>query len=149
MPLPPSHGKVRVALAVPRSAILSIAPLPLLSDAAASAPITWQPTLTALLSALPSLRCYGSLAWQHVTGLRYISDTSDLDLFAECNDAAHADIVAGTLLGVAATAYPSLDGEIAAPDGTAVQWREWGSGAALVMVKSRQARLEYRHKLFA
>lgn len=148
VPLPPSHGKARIALSVPRSAILSSAPPPLLSDAASAAPVAWQPTIAALLIALPILRCYGSLAWQHLTGLPYISDTSDLDLFAECRNAADADVVATALQAIAPTACPGLDGELAGPDGAAVQWREWGSGATMVVVKSADARLEHRENVF-
>lgn len=149
VPLPPSQGKARVALSVPRSAILSSSPPPLLSDAARAAPIDWQPTIAALLIALPTLRCFGSLAWQHLTGLAYISDTSDLDLFAECRNAAEADAVATALQAIAPTSRPGLDGELASPHGAAVQWREWGSGAAMVVVKSNDAQLECRENVFA
>lgn len=149
VPLPPSHGKARIALSVPRSAILSSSPPPLLSDAAAAAPIEWQPTIASLLVALPALRCFGSLVWQHLTGLAYISDTSDLDLFAECRNPAEADTVATALQAIAPTARPGLDGELASPDGAAVQWREWASGAAMVVVKSNDAHLVYRQNVFA
>ena len=149
VPLPPSHGKARIALTASSDAILSCAPPPLLRDAAGSAPLAWQATIAVLLIARPSLRCYGSLAWQHLTGLPYISETSDLDILAECGDAAEADELAAALAAIAPTACPKLDGELVAPDGAAVQWREWAGEEPMVLVKARDARLAHREHVFA
>ena len=80
LPLPPSHGKRRIAVALDAGEIIEQKPPPLLADAAASAPSAWQETIGRLLRLYPQTRTFGSLAWQHLTGLSYLSDHSDLDL---------------------------------------------------------------------
>ncbi|MEG8031297.1 malonate decarboxylase holo-[acyl-carrier-protein] synthase [Sphingomonas aurantiaca] len=80
LPLPPSLGKQRLALAVSPDAILSDAPPPLLAEAGRTAPPVWQLTIAALVARDPDTRCFGSLAWAHLTGVPYLSETSDLDL---------------------------------------------------------------------
>ena len=84
LPLPPSAGKRRLALLAQAEDIASASPPPALKSARGAAPPAWQPTLDAL-DALASrhsvdVRLFGSLAWQVLTGLDYLTDRSDLDL---------------------------------------------------------------------
>ncbi|MHC2891624.1 malonate decarboxylase holo-[acyl-carrier-protein] synthase [Bradyrhizobium barranii subsp. barranii] len=79
LPLPPSHGKRRIAVALAPGELIAHAPPPLLADTAAAAPASWHRTIDLLVRLLPQTRTYGSLAWQHLTGLPYLSDGSDLD----------------------------------------------------------------------
>ncbi|MCS6478417.1 malonate decarboxylase holo-[acyl-carrier-protein] synthase [Burkholderia thailandensis] len=84
LPLPPSAGKRRVALAAAREQIEAVRAPPALGDVIGGAPPAWRPTL-ARLRALADAHCvdcrvFGSLAWQTLTGLRYLSDESDLDV---------------------------------------------------------------------
>lgn len=149
IPLPPFLGKARVALAAPPCAILASAPPPLLRDAAMAAPRHWQATIATLLAALPAVRCFGGLAWQYLTLLPYLTEASDLDLIVECDDHDAANQAGLALQEIAGAAKPGLDGELIAANGDAVHWREWMSGAAMVIVKSRDARLEQRERIFA
>ncbi|WP_122822031.1 malonate decarboxylase holo-[acyl-carrier-protein] synthase, partial [Burkholderia pseudomallei] len=84
LPLPPSAGKRRVALAAAREQIDSACALPTLADVGRQAPPAWRPTLARLRALADAhrvdCRVFGSLAWQTLTGLRYLSDESDLDV---------------------------------------------------------------------
>ena len=73
LPLPPSHGKQRLALTLPHDAFVSSVPPPLLRDAMRAAPTAWHPTLDRLLALDADVRVYGSLAWQTLTGLDYLT----------------------------------------------------------------------------
>ncbi len=136
LPLPPAQGRARLALRLPASALVDRRPPPLLSAARAAAPPTWSATIDALVHLDPEVRCFGSLAWQHLTGLPYLSETSDLDLLWSVCTRAEADARADALALVEAQASMRLDGELVASDGVAVQWREWRSPAPELLTKS-------------
>ncbi|TWB56270.1 malonate decarboxylase holo-[acyl-carrier-protein] synthase [Nitrospirillum viridazoti] len=137
LPLPPGMARKRLALSCPPAAVARVAPPPPLRDARSAAPAGWRPVIEALLAADPSWRCFGSLAWQHLTGLPYLTDTSDLDLLITCASGADAARVTAALGGIAAWAPVRLDAELLSLDGSAVQWREWLSDAPHLLVKTR------------
>lgn len=128
LPAPTCWGRLRLALSVPAVALRDqhgfpeptvITPLLALPVRAA-----WT-TLADRLAALGvAPRVYGSHGWQAITGLAYLRDSSDLDLWLPVRDAAQAD-AAAALLDDADWRGPRLDGEIGLPDGAAVAWREW------------------------
>ncbi len=150
LPLPPSLGKQRLAVAVPPDAILSDAPPPLLSDAARCARVAWQVTIAALLALDPETRCFGSLAWAHLTGLPYLSESSDLDLVWQVSTANDAARRVAALVRIDAEAPMRLDGEIVTPTGLAVQWREFASDAPEVLAKAANGnRMVARTEMFA
>ena len=135
LPLPPSHGKRRIAVSLATADIIASAPPPLLADAAAAAPAVWHATIEKLLQLLPETRTYGSLAWQHLTGLPYLSDSSDLDLLWPLSAAKQAGSLLSDIARIAKQAPMRLDGEITGPTG-GVQWRELtGTDADEVLVK--------------
>lgn len=123
LPLPPSHGKRRIAVSLAAADIVASAPPPLLADAAAAAPAAWRATIDMLLRLVPETRTYGSLAWQHLTGLPYLSDGSDLDLLWPLSSAKQAEALLSDITRIARQAPMRLDGEITGPSG-GVQWRE-------------------------
>jgi phosphoribosyl-dephospho-CoA transferase len=123
LPLPPSHGKRRIAISLAAADIVASAPPPLLADAAAAAPAAWRETIDLLLQLLPETRTYGSLAWQHLTGLPYLSDSSDLDLLWPLSAAKQARTLLSDIARIGKQAPMRLDGEIIGPAG-GVQWRE-------------------------
>lgn len=123
LPLPPSHGKRRIALVLAPGDIVASAPPPLLTDAAAAAPAHWRETIAHLVRLVPETHTFGSLAWQHLTGLPYLSDNSDLDLLWPLSSARHAHTLPSDIAGIAAQAPMRLDGEIVGALG-GVQWRE-------------------------
>ncbi|WP_206667853.1 malonate decarboxylase holo-[acyl-carrier-protein] synthase [Sphingomonas glacialis] len=149
LPLPPSLGKQRLAFAVAPEAIVSDTPPPLLADALQSAPASWQPTIAAILTLAPETRCFGSLAWGYLTGLPYLSATSDLDLVWPVANAAEAARL-GALAHIDAAAPMRLDGEFVTPTGFAIQWREWASDAPELLAKASDGnRLIARAAVFA
>ncbi|WFU05127.1 malonate decarboxylase holo-[acyl-carrier-protein] synthase (plasmid) [Rhizobium sp. CB3171] len=150
LPLPPGMGRKRLALACPPTAVIRTAPPPLLRDVLPAAPARWRPTIGALLEANASCRCFGSLAWQYLTGLSYLIDTSDLDLLVECRSSTDAMRATALLNYVAERAPMRIDAELITPCGTAVQWREWLSGNPELLVKSHTgSALIAREALFA
>lgn len=144
VPFPPEEGKLRIDLLVPHTAVLCRSPRPPLADTSGAAPADWQEPISGLraLGARHGVEPapFGSMLWQHLTGLRYLSATSDLDLLwpfdAVCN-------LAALLEGIAAiegAAPMRIDGEIAFADGSAVNWRELAEAlrddAAELLVKT-------------
>jgi phosphoribosyl-dephospho-CoA transferase len=141
LPLPPADGKRRIGLALPVRAVRPRPPVTL-AQAIATAPTGWRPTLAAL-DALArhhriAPRVFGSLLWQHLTGLAYLSDGSDLDLLWPMSGAVDAHLLAA-LAALDTQAPMRLDGEILLPDGRGVNWRELHAAAPsdTVLVKHR------------
>ena len=129
LPLPPSHGKRRIGVALPAAAILDLSPPPPLADASRVAPSDWAPTIARLLDLDQGVRTFGSLAWQSLTGLPYLSPTSDIDLLWSYG------VRLDEIAAIAADAPMRIDGEIVAVDGGAVQWRELLQPSDEVLVK--------------
>lgn len=147
LPLPPTHGKRRVALSFPSTGGLVERPPVLLRDVAQTVPIGWQAIVSALLHLGETVgsppRVFGALLWEHVTGLPYLNPTSDLDLLWGVSGAqAAADLTRG-LLRLDAGGLVRLDGELELPDGAGVNWRELGEAsrgpARSVLVKTMDA----------
>ncbi|WP_232629679.1 malonate decarboxylase holo-[acyl-carrier-protein] synthase [Methylobacterium sp. Leaf118] len=140
LPLPPRDGKRRIGLAVPPEAVRPRAPVRL-AEASGAAPDAWAATIAAVVAlgarvgAAPCL--FGGLLWQHLTGLPYLSETSDLDLLWPSESLDRPALLSG-LAAIEARAPMRLDGEILLPDGGGVNWREWhGAGPGeTVLVKS-------------
>lgn len=129
LPLPPSQGKRRVALEVPLSSIeRSSAPLAL-HDTVDSAPPGWREPLSQLhrlgVAAGVEFRVFGSLAWQALTGLAYVTEHSDLDLCWRPRSASHLDTLCELLVSWQHATGIAVDGEIVFDDDHSVSWREW------------------------
>ena len=82
--LPPAQGKHRISLVVAMQDIVRHTPPLRLADAIAHAPAGWQPALAELEAVAIQndleLRVFGSLAWQALSGLNYMTPQSDIDL---------------------------------------------------------------------
>jgi phosphoribosyl-dephospho-CoA transferase len=140
LPLPPFAGKRRLSVLAQPEDIVSTAPPPGLKAAISVAPNRWQHTLGAVVSLASrhgvEARIFGSLAWCALTGLNYLTDTSDLDLLLPihcCRDLVR--LTAG-LAAIEAKAPMRLDGELMRADGVAVNWREFHTGARELLVKT-------------
>lgn len=101
-------------------------------------PARWRPGYTELqrLSAGLDLRVFGSLAWQALTGLRCLSESSDIDILFR--PVSQQQLRAGLALLASSDHGLPLDGEIMFPSGQAVSWKEWnaaGAARARVLVK--------------
>ena len=134
---PPGAPVRRIAVRAALDTIARVAPAPLLAEALGSAPPAWRAPLRALeldaRSAGLALRVHGSLAWQHLSGERYVGRASDVDLLVEPQDAA-ALARALAVLRRHAEGPPRLDGEVLLGGG-GVAWRELAAGGAQVLVK--------------
>ena len=130
--------KRRIGLHVAADAVAArLGPLPLV-EAVETAPEAWRAMLADLvrrslaLGVVPAV--YGSLAWQHRTGLAYVRPNSDIDLLFAPRDRWQLDRLLD-LLAAAGDGTPRLDGEILLPDGAAVAWRELAGRPARLLVK--------------
>ncbi len=148
VPLPPAAGKRRVALLIPPEGILQRSRPPLLHAAASAADTNWRSTIDALVAvgARSGVEpaAFGSLLWQHLTGLAYLSPHSDLDVLwpIPANFDVHSLIC--NIAGVQRDAPLRIDGEIIFPDGSAVNWRElWNAhhaaDGATVLAKTMES----------
>jgi phosphoribosyl-dephospho-CoA transferase len=134
--------KRRVGVHVAAPAVVAHAGPPTLAAALASAPAGWRQLLDAVVrlgNALDVPICvFGSLAWQHLSGLRYLRPGSDVDLlFAPRGWGAVEELLTalGSLDGFDSADGPRLDGEILLPDGGAVAWRELAARPSKLLVK--------------
>lgn len=125
-PLPPSLGKRRIGFALSPAGVTH-RPSVTLAEARRAAPAAWHPTIDALIAhgAVHGLvpRVFGGLLWQSLTGLPYLTATSDLDLLWPCPDAIDRAFLDG-LGRIEAEASMRLDGELLLADGFDVNWRE-------------------------
>ena len=81
-------------------------------------------------------RVFGSLAWQALTGLDYLTGSSDLDLLLHVRDDVDVQRLIAELAEIEAGAPMRLDGELVRADGAAANWREFHAGAAEILVKT-------------
>jgi phosphoribosyl-dephospho-CoA transferase len=141
--LPPGETPRRAALLVRRSAVERVEPPLALEQVVPGAPAAWRAPLAALARAARAagltLRVYGSLAWQHLSGAAYVTGGSDADLLVPVRDAAELRRAVELLEPRAAGAEPRLDGELLLPGGRAVAWRELLSRPRTILVKSGAA----------
>jgi phosphoribosyl-dephospho-CoA transferase len=140
LPLPPSAGKRRIGLLMDPAGISSTARPPLLSAAFRVAPAAWMPTLHSLNHVATRLgveaRVFGSLAWHLLTGLNYLSVSSDLDFILSLPHPRDFSELMTELDSIDRAAPMRLDGEIVRDDGAGVHWRELHSGACDVLAKT-------------
>lgn len=154
VPLPPSEGKLRLALRASLHDVLRQQPPPLLDAVlTGSIAVDWQAALQALARMAPArmapARVFGAFAWQHVSGLPYVHAASDIDLLWQMDTSAQADALVDRLQQWEHTHGRRVDGELCLADGGAVNWREYAGGSRQVLVKRLHgAALEARERLF-
>jgi len=141
LPLPPDAAgvKVRIALRARGTHVARTSDAIELTSALPAAG-AWRERVTALCDAAPGLRVFGSLAMQALTGLQYVSPTSDIDVLFRPVSRRQLDDGMARLVHHAA--HLPLDGEIVFPGGSAVSWKEWQMAMkhpAKVMVKELRA----------
>ena len=160
IPLPPRAGdgrKLRVACRVAAAVLVRHQrPLPLAQAAAqfeAQSTVQfsaqfqemlpgWRYALSELAqqagARMLDVRVYGSAALQVLTGQRYLTASSDIDLLL--HPRSRAELEEGLALLRTYAARLPLDGEIVLPGGRAVPWKEWaaaldGAAGTRVLVK--------------
>lgn len=129
--LPPAQGKLRIALSVEVNDIDRYTPPLLLADALAHAPVEWQTTLAALDAEATDIdiefRVFGSLAWQALSGLSYLTPQSDIDLLWHPQSNVQLQRGIALLARWENDSGLRADGEVLFGDGNAVSWREWAT----------------------
>jgi len=129
LPLPPDLGKRRLALTVPASVIVRVAPPLDLKTAISRLPPDWQPPLRRLLhsanDANVELRVYGSVAWHALTRRPWLTARSDVDFLWRARDSAQIAAGVKLLYEWERQSGRRADGEILLGDDDAIAWREW------------------------
>jgi phosphoribosyl-dephospho-CoA transferase len=91
----------------------------------------------------------GSLLWQHLTGLAYLHDASDIDVLWRVTSLGQARAIADALPGIERRTGIRIDGEILSARGWGVHWRELATQAPEILVKTRSgAQLRARADVF-
>ena len=145
LPLPPDEdtgGKVRISLRARERHIKKATAAMELAAVSRSSSNPSRAQLAALErdTAGMRLRVYGSYAMEAITGLPYVSPTSDIDLLFHPTSQRQLEDGVATL-SRHASRLP-LDGEIVFPGGVAVSWKEWQmamANPAKVMIKELHA----------
>jgi phosphoribosyl-dephospho-CoA transferase len=154
--LPPAQGKRRVALSVAAKDITRYSPPLRLADAIAHAPVEWQPALAELeLSAKNleiELRVFGSLAWQALSGLQYLTQQSDIDLLWHPKSCTQLQQGIALLSRWEKSSGLRADGEVLFGGSSAVSWREWsalkfGDDQCVLVKRPSSAGLVAAHEL--
>jgi phosphoribosyl-dephospho-CoA transferase len=143
VPLPPSCGKLRIALHVPVLALGEKLSPVRLAECRRAAPQHWG----AILDQLEALGeatgiapgVCGSLLWQHLTGRVYLHDASDIDVLWRVTSVSQAHTIAGALPEIERRTGIRVDGEILSAHGWGVHWREFATQAPGMLVKTRSS----------
>lgn len=146
-PRPLGAPQRRFGFSVPFDAVVWRSRPPRLRDVAAAAPDGWTQALRRAftLEQAFNLRIgvYGSLAWQGLTGLRYVHANSDLDLLVEGLDGLAPGDRQAAISRLIAGATPRVDGEAVLADRAAISLREFLKESSQVLVRHLQGpRLE-------
>jgi phosphoribosyl-dephospho-CoA transferase len=140
IPLPPSSGKLRIALQLSADDIANSIKAVTLLDSQVAAPESWRTTLDSIVAIAG--RCgvkthvFGSLLWQFLTGIQYIGPNSDVDLLWHVTTLAQARELANGIDNVETDGELRIDGEFILPDGAGLNWREFHRALDCVLVKT-------------
>jgi phosphoribosyl-dephospho-CoA transferase len=150
LPSPSAWERRRIALQVPHDAIAWFDEFPAAGAALrlfrGDARVRLQSLFDGLAALGTMARVYGSHGWQLLSGLDYLHERSDLDLWISVAGPDQADAAAACLQAFD-TARQPVDGELVFIDGAAVAWREWfawrsGRARALLVKRLHGATLE-------
>jgi phosphoribosyl-dephospho-CoA transferase len=140
MPLPPSAGKRRLAFNIQPSDIEAVGLMPELSTTLKEVPESWRASLNALIDVANEcgvrVRVHGSLAWQWITGLKYITPGSDVDVICDMPPPDQVAPFLRAMTRISEEAPMRIDGELIRDDGSGANWRELCGGSRDVVVKT-------------
>ncbi|MFZ4776000.1 MAG: malonate decarboxylase holo-[acyl-carrier-protein] synthase [Terrimicrobiaceae bacterium] len=133
--LPPSPHKRRLAFDLSRSDVRGVALPPLWEDCAARKIDAVVPIRAAAEAGGIGLRTFGSHAWQHLTGLRYVTEKSDIDLLLFVNSRQSWEIIRSKLEQTGPDFPPGIDLEIVLNEDASFSWREFSSTPQRLLYK--------------
>jgi len=154
-PLPPSMGRRRIALHIDDAWVVRVAPPPRLADVDTSLAFGWRSAVRDLASRAEDagivLRVFGSVAWQALTGISWLTPESDLDILWAPADLRELDTGAALLASWAAASGVPLDGELVFGERAVSvrEWREARAGARLLVKTLHGVALCTRAELIA
>ena len=126
---PPAQGKRRIALGLAARDIVRHSPPLLFADTIVHAPAEWQPALAELhdeaINIDIKLHVFGSLAWQALSGMQYLTVQSDIDLLWCPQSNTQLQLGIELLERWEISSGLRADGEVLFGAGSAVSWREW------------------------
>ncbi len=132
--LPPSEGKRRLKFAVRNRAIARFSPPLRLDEATLRLSPKWAKPLAELTKQAAAhgvtLHVFGSLAWQALTGLDYLTAQSDVDLWWQAVAVDQVGAVIALIASWERRYGLRADGEMVFASGAAVAWREWQASAS-------------------
>lgn len=136
-------GEVSLGLALPGKRRLSYR-LPIESILSVELPPLWEGSELRIPGF--AVRLFGSHAWQRLTGLTYVTETSDIDLLVEISS--RADWSTFLACGVELPAQPHIDLEVILAGDASFSWREYLGPAEDILIKSnRRVWLERKERL--
>ena len=136
IPVPPEHGKRRYAFRIDADLVIRAEEPPLVALAATVAPQSWRSSIAAVAELESGTRCFGSLCWEYLTGLSYLTPESDLDLLWQVASESEADRLGRDIAHIDGQSPTRIDGEFITPAAAGIQWREWHSAAPTLMAKT-------------
>lgn len=116
-------GKKRLAYRLPVETVVSVEPPP-----------AWRGDLLPIPGFTP--RLFGSHAWQQLTGLTYVTDTSDLDLLVDI--ISPAEWQRFLALNLPLPPAPRIDLEVILSGDASFSWCEYLTPAKDILIKSNQ-----------
>jgi triphosphoribosyl-dephospho-CoA synthase len=140
IPLPPEHGKKRIAFIVPKNFIKRRDKLPGLEKCLQHLPPPQQLQMAGFLNACRennfNPEVFGSLAWQHLTGLNYLHENSDIDLRFRIKNSIELEQLAAVLRLFSQPCGKLCDIELELWNGMAFSWREFINDSPQIMIKT-------------
>ena len=155
--LPPRPLRSGVTLRVLADEIEKADPALPLTAAVAQAPASWRRTMRMLAQIGEQCGCQpalcGSLLWQTLTGMTYLTARSDLDVCWQVGCERQAQSLVNELARIERSSPVRIDGELLLPDGAGVSWREFaersGDGDELLVKTLYAVTSRSRASLFA
>ncbi len=140
IPLPPEHGKKRIAFIVPVNFIKRLEELPSLEKCLGHLPPPQQLQVAGFLNSCRENNFYpevfGSLAWQYLTGLNYLHKDFDIDLRFRINNSMELEQLAAVLRRFPQPCGKLCDIELELWNGMAFSWREFIYDSPQIMIKT-------------
>ncbi len=140
IPLPPEQGKKRIGVIAPLNSIRHREGLPELVACMCLLPESRQLQLAEFLNVCRENNfrpgVFGSLAWQHLTGLNYLHEDSDIDLRFKVRNFTELKSLTAILRQFHHHSITLCDIELELWNGSAFSWREFMDDSPQLMMKT-------------